>query len=265
MTKMNALAKIAAGLTIGLGLSACSMDTTDSSKIASTRNEQGQLTNNIDRRYSLTYSEAEGRSSFLGTFTMAGTWFTTVKLIAPANLVVNGRPIPERELISKENAVTAGVLLPVLSPFFFLASGTHYHANLGGGFGQTHTMQFTDQNGQVFNDQMKIYPAALSAPPTASRNADYVASMSGPAAPGESSYAVKIQQRDASGNLISAYGSTSYGSVIRISASEMSRLQPGPATVLAERSVRVKLNSVGSGSATGNSTYEVRPINITVY
>ena len=252
-------------ISFATGLSACAMDTTESSKIAPTRNEQGQLTNNIDRNYSLTYSEGTGQMAFLGTFTLSGTWFTTVKLMAPAGLSVNGRPIADRELMSKDIARTAGLLLPVLSPFFFLASGTHYHANLNSALAQTHAISFTDQTGKVFNDQMRVYPASISAPTTAGRGVDYVATMGGAPAPGENSFSIRIEQRNANGDLVIVSGSTSYGSAVRISAADMARLSAGPATVYGERSVRTRLNSAGSGSASGNSVYQTRPVGITVY
>lgn len=111
-------------------LSACARDTVSSDQIAMKKSPEapertdgsnkgssssgvsdGFQNNNIRRSYSFIYAEGDGRASFLASFYLADTWTTTVKLAPPSQLVVNRTLVSSKELMSKEGAVTAGVLL----------------------------------------------------------------------------------------------------------------------------------------------------------
>lgn len=264
MKSLNLFFQAALTLTLAAGLSACGMDTEDSNTIAPTMNQNGQMSNNIDRNYSITFSEADGQSSFVSTFTKSGTWLSTVRLVPPARLTVNGVALSDSQLMSREGAVTAGVLLPALSPFFFLASGTHYYTRLAGGIGQVHEMNWTDQTGRTFTDRLQLPPARVQAPATAFRQSGFTVQMYFSGGNGETSSSVRIEQRAADGRLVMASASSN-GGVVTIAPVELAKLSPGAATLHAEAGQRQRLNSAGSGDATATLTYKFRPMGLVIH
>ena len=251
---MKALALVLVGFAVLL--SACAQETVDSSKIAATKSSPNAVvTDNIDRDYILTQTEGDSRVSFFATFSMSGTWNTTVRLIAPARLVFNGSQLGEEQLISKDTAVLTGLLLPVFSPLLWAASGTHY---MGASAGQaSYSILFVDQVGSQFYDQMKIYPCVLN-----SATADGASAYT-PGAPGETEYEATLSQDHGNGNSEFASASSSNGSM-SFTAEELARFTPGPATLKVECHVRTSLNSSGSGRASGTSVYEFTPRTVMV-
>ena len=259
------------GVLVGASLlTACGQSTVDSGEVAVTPGPTGSTpsggssatvaarTNNIDRNYLLTFDEERGVLSFMATFRVSGTWSTTVRLSPPAELVVNGRHIGEEQLMSEGGAVMAGLVLPLFSPLFYAASGTHYFTTIPASNAfAPQSIDWTDQGGMVFHDQMQVSPVSVSVlPQTASISSGLSVGV------GVGEYSVEITQHvgDGSYKTASARGSGS----LRFAASELKDLQPGSATLVITRETETQLQSEGSGRATGTAIYKTRPAFIQV-
>lgn len=243
-------------------LAACSRDTVDSNSISSSPNSKGQVTNNIDRSYMLTAEEGSPRVSFVGEFTMSGTWNTTVRLSEPAKLLVDGQRAGESQPMSKEGATLAGTLFPLFSPLFWAASGTHNVTSVSSS--GSHVVSWTDQLGKTFTDTVTIYPIlSASVGSGFSRGGGFAISVSGTPAPGSDRYSAVISQAKADGSHEVVTASSSGGTIV-FSATDLSKLQTGRATLSIERSVTTYLNSEGSGTGRAYQTYKTRTYDVSV-
>jgi hypothetical protein len=247
-----------------MGLTACGRGTIDSSQVAVERTSQGVVTNNIDRDYTLSYDENSGGGSFLASFTVSGDWHTTVRLSHPSQILFNGTKLHESQLMSQEGAVLAGIILPIFSPFFFLASGTHYDASVSTyALGRPQVVEWTDQHGRVFTDSLSVY--GISNVSYQHQGKQFVVNVNIPSSSADLDdvCTARIEQKQADGVSRSITASSASGPII-FSSTDLARLISGPATLTVERSVRMKLNSRGSGAAKGTSSYTARSIQVTV-
>ena len=223
-----------------LAMTACSQDTVDSNQLNNTPSSTSDTsptfgdsrsgtTGNIKRSYNLTYSE-DGNMSFMATFRVKGTWNTTVKLDPPSRLTVDGREVSDKQLISKEGATMAGMLLPILAPFAWLASGTHYFVSLG-----MHSpyspvsVVFTDPNGQDHSDSITIQSPGSYSVGYASRSGFTVSTM------GSGSWTAYLRAQGP-GGYQSAIASSSGGN-LTFSEEDLSKFSSGSATLSVENSV----------------------------
>lgn len=267
--------KLSLILTLTVGLVGCARDTVTSDKIAAAPSPQGENLrhqpegargNNIRRNYTLIYSEGERRMTFLATFYMAGTWNTTVKLVAPAQLVVEGRHVDGRELMSRDSALVAGLLLPILSPFFALATGTNYVAQLPRSSSSPVHIEWTDQVGQIFRDRLTMQVVSVQAPSVANRGQGLKVTVHS-SLPGELSAELRrpdsvptepnVQQRSS----IRTYGQ---GSVF-FSANDLSQLSPGRATLNVEHRVDVPVDQRGGNRGSASTVYRLTPVMIDLF
>ncbi len=265
--KRRILRGVVCAMVAALALSGCGRGTIDSSQLAKTKTgPEGKASNNIDRSYFISFDQEENHGSVLATFSVSGDWFTTVRLSSPAQIVVNGQKLHDSQLLSQEVAVTAGLVLPILSPLFFLASGTHYSAHLpSSSLLAVQTISWTDQFGQIFTDQIKIQSAELSRIDSQiSPNKEYSLEVRGQGDLGERQrYSARIEQIGADGALNSIYASSRNGS-IRFAVKDLEKLTPGSAVVNIERSVQFSLNTEGSGRGRATATYRLSPIEVKV-
>lgn len=243
---------------------ACGRDTVSSNTIAKTQNERGQSTNNIDRHYLLSYDEAQKGLQMSATFTMSGTWSTTVRLDPPSEVRIDGVPMMVDNGMSRDTSILLGTLFPVLSPFFWAASGTSYRLNLHGSFQQPRFVRWTDPHGQVFQDTLQVFPFTASAPATLNKSGGFTVRVSGPAAPGSSRYAATLTQSLPDGRSVSVSGSGS-GAIIVFDAADLARLEPGPAKLVVARSVDTQLNRRGSGHGSASAVYTLKEQTVSVY
>ncbi len=252
------------GLMMSLSLlaTACARDTVDSSTIAGGSWKNGVQTNNIDREYTLTYSESEGRSSLLATFLARDTWNTTVRLVAPSKIVVNGVQGQDKELMSKESAVTLGILLPIFSPFFYLSTGTNYHVGLGGA--QSAHIEWTDQLGHLIVDDLQVYPAhAYVSSTTVSRSGGFTVQVAATSASSDDDFVVSISQENPS--VYVSARSYSGASSVTFDSTDLAKLHSGPAKMQLERRVTRSVIGPGDNKARLSSVYQASPQYLTVW
>jgi hypothetical protein len=268
---------------LSLLLSACARDTISSDKIAmgsatssdisgsggssgsgSGGSGDGYKSDNIRRSYSFRYSEGDSRASFLATCYLASTWSTTVKLSSPSQLMVNGSIVQSKELMSKEGAVTAESLFPIFTPFFYLASGTNYFADLAGvGPSSTISVDWTDQGGQVFHDRMTMSSFSFAPPSLVSASRDLQISVYGGEAGAEYSASLSSADPTPGAHRGSASGRSS-GQSITFSADELSRLGPGPAKLSVEKRTSASLDLRGGNRGSGSIVYSAAPVSVDV-
>lgn len=213
----------------------CDRGTIDSDLIA--KDENGN--NNIYRDYRVDYKESENKAIASATFSLDGTWGTTVRLVQPARLLINNQS-PRENTDDFDGGELGAFYLGFLFPpawFFAGASGTTYHESLYGNPG-TVSFDFTDQGGTRFFDTVTIPSPTLSVPGDASLNGFYV---NVPGAGQDSRVSVRISQN---GNYESIRQD---GSQVYIEASRLQNFVSGAATV------RVSVESRSSIASNGNS------------
>lgn len=206
-------------------LTACDRGTIDSNLIA--KDSSGN--NNIYRDYNVDYNEVTNASMATATFSLGSSWGTTVRLVPPASLTING-------LSPKENtdkfdggevaAFYAGFLFPP-AWLFAGATGTTYHQTISGNPGNI-SFEFIDNSGSYFHETAHIPTLSLNVPPTTSSsgfNIDVLGNSLG----GNTS--VRLSQGD---NYKSVSG---YGSQIRILSTDLSAFAPGNIQVHVEVSL----------------------------
>ncbi|MEO0336766.1 MAG: hypothetical protein AAF202_10240 [Pseudomonadota bacterium] len=152
---------------LAAGLVACDRGTIDSDLLA--EDENGN--NNIHRTYRVDFSEESNRSLASATFAVGGSWGTTVRLVKPASIQIDGtRALENTDVYDQEekNALALGFLFPP-AWLFAGASGTTYHQVIPGNAGSV-AFEFIDNSGTRFYDTAKIPNVGLSLNRTASMN-----------------------------------------------------------------------------------------------
>jgi hypothetical protein len=248
---------------------ACSRDTVDSDKVApvpttqqwdapTSASSQTATSSGIDRSYLLTGSE-DGSMSFVASFRVKGSFSKTVKLVAPSSLTVNGQAVSDSQLISKNAATTAGALLPILSPFFWLASGTNYYLNLvGANPNQAVLVEWIDPSSQVFTDSLTVPSGGSISPPfSMSPGQAATINISG-GGTGDYSASLSQDEMDAGQQIILA--SSNSGQPVTFSAEDMGKLKNGPATLTIERNVKISLDQRGGNHGSGSATFKFLPV-----
>lgn len=143
-------------------LAACDRGTVNSDLL--TRDASGN--NNIYRTYSVDYSEEEGLGLASAIFSLSGAWGTTIKLVEPASLKMNGAsPQSNTDVFDGRNlgAFFLGFLFPP-AWLFVGATGTSYHSRVSTDDGFVR-FDFTDSSGVQFIDQIEIPQLSLMVAP----------------------------------------------------------------------------------------------------
>jgi hypothetical protein len=233
---------------LATGLVACDRGTIDSDLLK--EDEIGN--NNIYRTYRVDYSEESDQSLASATFSVGGSWGTTVKLIEPAILRIDGgraRENTDEYDQEEKNALALGFLFPP-AWLFAGASGTTYHKVLPGNAGSV-SFEFVDNSGTRFYDSARIPSVSLSLSRSVSHQGFQVRVY------GETEDA-RIFVRVSQGR---EYTSVSEdGTVAYVTAADLEDFSYGPMTVRVEVSNRKTIRN--NGESLGGSlhtTYSFAP------
>lgn len=224
---------------VALGLIACDRGTIDSNLIS----QDAEGNNNIYRTYRLDYDEAKNQTNASATLSVGGSWGTTVKLVDPARLTING--VDARESTDEMDggevaAFYAGFLFP---PAWLLAgaSGTTYHHRMSGLAGAV-AFEFQDNAGEVFYETAQIPQLSLSVPVSGTRGGFDVRIFGNPS---DGRVSVRLSQSGASKSV------SGRGSQVSVTASDLSEFSAGPVAVRVE--VRFNDSIPKNGKSLGGS------------
>lgn len=142
-------------------LIACSRGTVDSNLL--TTDASGN--NQIYRSYRISHKEALGKTMANATFSLDGSWGTTVKLMEPSRIEVNGQQMYADEDVLDGGEVAAfymGFLFP-LAWFYMGDNGTHYYKSLNQQNGPF-TFTWIDPQGRAVVDTIEAMDVQLLTP-----------------------------------------------------------------------------------------------------
>lgn len=123
--------------------------------------------NNIYRRYRVNYDENSNKIETTASFHVETALGTTVRLVNPSSLEINGLPALQDDNLTAEQRrrLLVGLFFP---PAWLLlgSNETSYHNTLYGI--QEVAFEFTDQTGTYFYDNIRLRPCMLDLPSSAS-------------------------------------------------------------------------------------------------
>lgn len=207
------------------GLMACSRGSIDSSFLT----EDASGNNNIYRSYRVDYNEQKNKTMATATFSVGSSYGTTVRLVEPASLKVNGSRAASDTDVIDGGEVSAFYLGFIFPPawLFMGASGTTYHKTVSG---KSAMFEFTDTTGSRFRDTAYVPSLQLNLPQYPSTNGFTIDVYGG-------SYGDTVRVRISQGSITeSIYG---YGNSANVSASQLMKFGPG----IVEVSVEVESSS----------------------
>lgn len=214
-------------------LIACSRGSIDSSFLT----EDANGNNNIYRSYRVDYNEQKNKTMATATFSVGSSYGTTVRLVDPASLKVNGSRAASDTDVIDGGEVSAFYLGFIFPPawLFMGASGTTYHKTVSG---KSAVFEFTDTSGTRFRDTAYIPSLQLNLPQYPSSNGFTVQVYGG-------SYGDNMRVRISQGSISESI--YAYGNSANVTASHLAKFGPG----LLE--ITVEVESTSSISADSES------------
>ncbi|MNK83963.1 hypothetical protein D3C87_1038000 [compost metagenome] len=227
-------------------LIACSRGSIDSSFL--TEDENGN--NNIYRSYRVDYNEQKNKTMATATFSVGNSYGTTVRLVNPASLKVNGSLAASDTDVIDGGEVSAFYLGFIFPPawLFMGASGTTYHKTVAG---KSAVFEFTDTSGSKFRDTAYVPSLQLSLPQYPSASGFTVQVYGG-------SYGDNMRVRISQGSISESI--YAYSNTAPVTASHLAKFGPGVVEITVEvessSSIRADNESLGGDIKT---TYSFAP------
>ena len=189
--------------------------------------------NNIHRKYRVDFKEETNQTMASATYSVGGAWGTTLQLISPSAVRVNG-VAPVESTDEFDNEETAAFFLGFLFPpawFLAGASGTTYHKNFYGNPGIV-DFEFLDSSLTGFHDSIRVPKLSLRLPSYANRDG-FSLSVFG-LDEGSRVY-VRLEQGRQFKSL------STRGQSLRVTADDLINFYPGPIEVKVEVSNSLKI------------------------
>jgi hypothetical protein len=188
---------------LALAATACSNATVGSNEV----NPQA-----VNEEYTVTYSATQNQMSLWAQFRVGNQTGTTVKLVSPAQLTVNGQQV---------------------SSTWNILEGTYYQDNFAAGFMTSSTVVYTDANGNAHTYPAHLNPITYTATATVSASTPYVVQLQGAALASTENLSATITQTVSSGAgpqpIYGQYNPVNNTVVFQVS--DLKTLNPGPAQI----------------------------------
>ena len=212
------LLKLSALILLATSLMACSRESIDSNFLATNVNGG----NNIYRSYRLDHSEDKNESLALATLSVGSSYGSTVRLVSPASISINGTPAREKSDTLDGGELSAFFLGFLFPPAWLLmnTSGTNYHQRV---YDKVAIFEFVDMNGKTFTDSARVPTLYLSIPSVVP-SSGFTVSAAGASASG-STMTVQLKQ----GNSTEIVSGSAAG--VQVESHRLSRFGAGPIEV----------------------------------
>lgn len=197
----------------------------------------------IHQNFWLSYGEETNSTEFSATFRVGGPTGTTVKLVAPAELQVDG------------NAVESSTFL-----------GTHYRKSIAKSYKQSATIYWLDANKKGYTNVLTIHPVAIPAQlPAVRLGSEYTIAVSAPSfGPGDQISATISQRQGTEATFSSSYAYDEKRGVVIFRYDEVARLKPGKAKVSVTSTNSGKLQETTAEGGYGSASYYTKSVEIDV-